>query len=235
MAIAVTAKVLFPQLEFPEDPGLPELPRLFDAEWLWQSFLDWSVAKENTPRRVRLRHFNHSIGRSALVCYEVDWQRDAYLPADQFVVKLERDGSIDHFRFPLDDRLPGLAAAAGAESALQLVNRHVLNFPARLARVERVRYRPTHRAVLRHKVGKIRLYARVMRTDAVPSFLDVQEILGQTRFVIPRLAGYWSKGGVIWLTEISGRNLRDYIRRVKRQILNCYWMGWSHCGVHRMG
>ena len=222
MSAYATAVALFPQIEFPEDPGLPDLPRLFDADRLWRILLDRSDTTARIPRRVRLKHFIHSIGRSALVCYEVDWQKDAYLPADQFVFKVERRGSVEHFRYPQDACLPGLAEAAGAETTLQLVNRHVLNFPARQARVELVRYRPGYRAVLRHKVGKVRLYARVMRPDAISSFLAAQTILGQTRFSLPRLVGHWPKGGVIWLTEISGINLRRYIRRGK--MLDPEWL-----------
>ena len=33
--------------------------------------------------------------------------------------------------------------------------------------------------------------------------------IGQSGFVLPRLAGYWAEGGVVWLSEIPGKNLRQ--------------------------
>ena len=109
--------------------------------------------------------------------------------------------------------LPGLAEAAHPETALRLLNRHVLAVGSRRARVEVIRYRPGSRAVLVHSLGRVRFYARVMRPAAAAPLLAAREPIGRSSFVLPRLAGYWAEGGVMWMPEIPGRNLRRYIRR----------------------
>ena len=50
-----------------------------------------------------------------------------------------------------------------------------------------------------------------MRPDAVTPLLTARDLIGQSGFVLPRLAGYWAEGGVAWLSEIPGRNLRQGI------------------------
>ena len=109
--------------------------------------------------------------------------------------------------------MPGLKMAADPESAHRLVSRHVLSFPSRRLRVERIRYRPGSRAVLRHKIGTVKLYARVMRPTAIPIYFKAGELADQSGFALPRLAGHWEDGATIWLSEIPGRNLRGQIRR----------------------
>jgi len=210
------APALFPRIEFPEDPGLPGLGRLFEQEYLWRELRRRSANEALEPRRFRLRHFIHSPGRSAMVCYEVEWPPDQYLPPEHFVLRLQRGKPLERFLYPADPRLPGLAAAASPGSALRLVNQHVLAIPARHARVELVRYRPAFRAVLRHKAGKIRLYARVMRPAALPPLLAALDIVRQSAFTVPGLAGYWDSGAVVWLTEVRGSNLRRLIRSGRR-------------------
>ena len=64
-----------------------------------------------------------------------------------------------------------LIETADPEAAHRLVGEHVLMFPARRVRVELVRYRPGSRAVLRHRVGRVKLYARVMRPAALGPLL----------------------------------------------------------------
>ena len=64
------------------------------------------------PERIRIHHFNHSIGRRALVSYEVFWPKEQYLPPEYFVATIDRKGTIALNRFPRDTRLPGLAQAA---------------------------------------------------------------------------------------------------------------------------
>ena len=145
--------------------------------------------------------------------YEVEWHPDAHLPSQQVVARIGKDRPAELFLYPQDGRLPGLAEAARPDSALRLVNRHVLFMPARLARVELVRYRPGYRAVLRHRVGKTRFYARVVRPDAMRTLLGAHKLIGHSGFVVPRLAGYWANGGVVWLSEIPGRNLRRNLRK----------------------
>ena len=85
--------------------------------------------------------------------------------------------------------------------------------PARRVGVQVVRYRPGSRAVLRHKVDRVRFFVRVMRPAAVPPLLRAAELVGDSGFAAPRIAGHWQRGGTVWLSEIPGKNLREQIRR----------------------
>ena len=215
MTLSPQATRYFAQVELPADPALPRLPSLFDSGWICQAILDQLPESYDVPERIRIHHFIHSIGRRALVSYEVSWDKERYLPPEYFVVKMAGSGPIEFSRYPLDDRLPGLEKAAQPAGTLELVNRHVLTMPARNARVQLIRYRPEYRAVLRHRLGRVRLYARVMRPTDVHSFLATYDVAAQSVFVVPGLAGCWNEGGIVWLTEIRGRNLRRSIRKGK--------------------
>ncbi|MCY4450309.1 MAG: phosphotransferase [Chloroflexi bacterium] len=204
---------LSPQIAPPDDPGLEELSNLFDAEWVWQRYREHVGHLEVPPEQVRVRQFTHTPGRSALVSYIVEWAPDDYIPSDYFAVMLRRERPMEVFQFPDDPYLPGLKEAADSETALGLVNRHVMAVPARRISVQVVRYRPGNRAVLRHRVDKVRLYARVMRPAAIPPLLRAAELIGASGFVVPRITGHWRKGGTVWLSEIPGKNLREQIRR----------------------
>lgn len=213
MSTLAAAVPLHPMVDFPEDPGLQELPRLFDPEWVWQRYRNYVGDLEITPCRIRIRQVSHSPGRTAIVSYVVEWEPDEYIPSDSFAIVLRRDQPVELFQYPDDPYLPGLKETSDPESALGLVNRHVMAMPVRLVKVDVIRYRPGSRAVLRHKVGKVRFYVRVMRPSAVPPLLRAAELVGHSGFAAPRLAGHWRKGGTIWLSEIPGKNLREYIRR----------------------
>ena len=212
MTASPTTIALYPQVAFPEDLGIPELPSLFDPEWVHTAFRQFG-GQEPSPQWFRIRQFSHSLGRSAIVNYEVEWHPDEFLPSQQFAAMVTRDGPVNVFRFPDDPRLPGLPHVSDPEGALELLNRHVLAVRGRTARVQLVRYRPASRAVLRHSAGRIRLFVRVMRPSAASTFLAAHELMGQSGFVVPRLAGHWPEGGVMWVSEIPGRNLRQRLHR----------------------
>ena len=205
----------FAPIAFPEDPALPLMPRLFDPEWVCDAIQARLPGSYGAPERISIRHFNHSIGRRALVSYEVAWRKDRYLPPEYFVAKARGGEPIELTRYPVDDRLPGLLDAAHPDGAIKLVNAHVLSLPARRARVQLIRYRPEYRAVMRHLMGRVRLYARVMRPADVPPFLAARAVATRSGFAIPGLAGAWQDGGIVWLTEIKGKNLRQRIRKGK--------------------
>ncbi|MCY4560438.1 MAG: phosphotransferase [Chloroflexi bacterium] len=204
---------LYPEVDFPEDPGLGELPKLFDPNWIWETFCQRFEGPDTDPDRFRIRQFSHTLGRSAIISYEVEWDPEDYLPSQHFTVSIHRDKPIEVFQFPDDPLLPGLKEASDPETALRLLNRHVLPVGARRARVEVIRYRYGSRAVLRHSVSRARFYARVMRSDATAPLLAAREPIGRSSFVLPRLAGYWSEGSVMWMPEMPGKNLRRHIRR----------------------
>lgn len=209
---SAVAVPLYPDVAFPEDPGLNDLSMLFDAEWVWRSYCCRYGRPSADPHRIRIRQFSHSLGRVALVSYEVEWRDDEYIPSQHLAIKVERDAPIEMFRYPEDDYLPGLSQAADPEGALNLMNSYVLAVRARRAKVELIRYRPASRAVLRHSVGRVRFYARTMQPHAVTPLLAAQEVVAQSAFVLPRLAGYWVEGGVVWFSEIPGKNLRRRIQ-----------------------
>ena len=55
-----------------------------------------------------------------------------------------------------------------------------------------------------------------MRQEEFKPFLAAQAGIEQSGFKIPRLTGHWAEGGVVWLTRVPGRNLRDYLRKGKQ-------------------
>lgn len=147
--------------------------------------------------------------------YLAEWASDKYLPPQIFTLRLDAGQPISFSCYPKDPSLPGLEEAAQPDTAMRLLNEHVFAIPRRKLRVEMVRYRPGSRAVLRHRSGNIRLYVRVIRPSTLPNLLAAAELIGHTGFAVPRVVGSWSEGGVVWLTEIPGKNLRKLIRRGK--------------------
>ena len=213
MTLAPPVTRYFERVELPKDPALPRLPALFDSEWVCSAIQDRLPDSYGDPEGIRIHHFIHSIGKRALVSYEVSWPAARYLPPEYFVAKTNGRGSVELARYPVDSRLPGLVAAAEPNGVLELANEHVLTMPARRARVQLIRYRPEYRAVLRHLLGRVRLYARVMRPSDVAGFLATHAVATKTAFMAPGLAGCWHDGGIVWLTEIRGRDLRRRIRK----------------------
>jgi len=208
---------LHPTVDFPTDARLSELPQLFDPSWVWGLYQERQghERQEPPPQRLRVRDFSHVPGRQATASYAAEWSPDAYLPARVFTIRVERDQPAQCSQYPDDPSLPGLEQAADPETALTLLNQYVLTMPARRVRVELVRYRPHSRAVLRHSAGRVWFYARVMRPAAATPLLAARSLVGRSGFVIPRLAGYWAAGAVMWMSEIPGENLRHRIRRAK--------------------
>ena len=203
---------IYPEVSF-EDRDLRGIANLFVGDWVWQAYCSQVGEPESNPHRIRIRQLSYTPGRRMTVTYMAEWDPDEFIPPESFVVELYRDRPARLFRYPEDPHLPGLNEAASAESALRLVNRYVLAVPARRLRVDMVRYRPGNRAVLRHRIGRIRFYVRVVRPPTVSPLLNAAELTAHSDFVSPRVAGCWHDGGVVWLSEIPGRNLRQYIRR----------------------
>ncbi len=203
-----------PRLEPSLDPFLPELAHLFDRDWVWAAFHQHNKGNEyGPPHHFHVRQFVHRPGRTAFARYEVRWAAESYLAPRHFVARLDKDKPAEFFLYPDDGRLPGLRAVADPERALDLVNEFVLTVPGRRSRVELITYRPGYRAVLRHRFGRVKLYARVARPGDLPRLLDAYEITKSSGFVVPNLAGLWEEGGVIWLSEVTGANLRRRIRQ----------------------
>lgn len=208
-----TRIVIQPRVEFPTDEELPDLPGLFDGEWVWSQYCGEFGEQEIHPGRFLVHGVSHTRGRQAVVSYEVEWPDDAYLPNERFTFHLGKGGTLKISRFPDDEYLPGLGDACSPESAQRLVSKHVTALPPRRIRVEVIRYRPGSHAVLRHRMGRSRLYVRVVRPSAIPAILKSAELIGKSDFAVPRLAGQWQEGGVLWFSEMPGRNLRRLLRK----------------------
>ncbi len=213
MNVASTEISIHPAMEFPADNDLPDLPGLFDGEWVWQRYCGQFGEQEVYPDRLLIQGVSHTRGREAVVTYEAEWPDDAYLPNERFTVYLEPANRLRISRFPDDDYLPGLGEACDPESAQRLVSKHVMSISPRRMRVQVIRYRPRSHAVLRHRMGRSRLYVRVVRPSTVPAILQSAELIGRSDFAVPRLAGLWQEGGVLWFSEIPCTNLRRLVRR----------------------
>ena len=213
--LSATAVPLRPQVEFPSDAALPDLPKLFDAEWVAEAARPGFLISDVAPKEIRIRQFSHNPGRTATVSYIAEWRREDYIPAEHFAVRLDRGKPALLSRYPDDPNLPGLRAAADPAAALRLVLSHVFEVPRhsrRILRVDMVRYRAGDRAVLRHRFSGLRFYVRVVRPAVIPRLLGAVELAERSDFAGPRLAGCWAEGGVVWLPEIGGANMRQQMR-----------------------
>ena len=202
----------------PTDEALPGLPQLFDGQRVWRAYCEQFGAPDETPQRIRTQQLRHKPGVGALVSYLVEWQWDRWVVEDQFAIELADGGPERLFRYPEDPYLPGLRQAASALDAHQLLAEHT-GISAQRLHVEPVRYRPATRAVLRHiaswrqaRTPKLTLYVRVMPTARVARVLSAVELAERSGFAVPRLAGCWAEGGVVWFTALPGDTVRTRVR-----------------------
>ena len=203
---------LSPPVSFPEDAELAGFSDLFDPEWVWRAYRTWFGQPDDSPHRLRLRQLSYNPRRRAIATCAAEWLHDRFVTQDSFAIEMSRGQPARLFRYPHDPYLPGLSDAATPDTACSLLNRHVFEVPVHRVRVNVVRYRPGGHAVLRHRRGEVRFYVRVMRPDRVARLFDAAELVMPSGFVLPRLAGCWTEGGVVWLSEIPGTNVRKLIR-----------------------
>ena len=189
---------------------------LFDVDWAWDAYCGVFGRQEQEPLNVRVLEATQVPGRRARATYEIEWPEDVYIPNQQFTVQRDEGQRAQVFRFPDDPELPGLAQVCDPEAAMGLIKKHVMTIPPRRIRAEVIRYRPGSHAVLRHRLGKARFYARAMKPAAMPVLLDAAELVARSQFGVPRIAGYWREGAVVWTSEIPGENLRQNIRAGKQ-------------------
>ncbi len=208
----ITAPSLALPAAFPDDRNLPEFSKLFNREWIWQNYCSRFGAPEENPANLRHRQLSYNPGRSAIATCAAEWPWDEFVTQQQFAIELQRDQPVRLYQYPEDPSLPGLTHAASAIAASDLLSKYVLATSAQRVRVGLVRYRPGGHAVLRHRHGRVRFYVRVMRPGRVQRLMEAAELISQTGFVLPRLVGCWEEGGVVWLSEIPGKNVRRLIR-----------------------
>lgn len=208
----LTAPPLYSQAVLPADQGIQEFSRLFDSEWVWHMYCSWLGLPDERPQCLRLRQLSYNPGRSAIVTCVAEWPWDEFVRQEQFVIQLVRGQAARLFCYPDDPYLPGLVKAASAVEASQLLKSFVFASHVQRVRVNLVRYRPGGHAVLRHRHGRVRFYVRVMRPERIPRLLGAGELAAQSGFVLPRVAGTWAEGGVVWSSEIPGKSVRKLIR-----------------------
>ena len=54
---------------------------------VWETFCRRFERPVNDPCQIRIRQFSHSLGRSASISCEVEWDPDDYLPSQRFTVE----------------------------------------------------------------------------------------------------------------------------------------------------
>ena len=199
-----------------DTPGmLADSNDLLDVDWAWRTYCQQFRESHPEPMTVRVVEHTNVPGRRARASYDVEWPEDAWVPNVRFTLQRDAGKPPQIFRYPDDPELPGLPGVANPETALTLVKNHVMTIPPRRIRVETVRYRAGSHAVLRHRLGRARFYVRAMRPAAMSALLQAARLVARSNFAVPRIAGTWNAGAVIWTSEIPGRNLRQFIRAGK--------------------
>ena len=204
----------------PDDPKLPGLRRVFDPDWAWDAFCRAFGAPDEPPDRVRVQHLLYRPGSRAIVGYVTEREWESWVVEEQFAFEvLAGEEAPRLFRYPDDPYLPGLALVAAPLTAHDLLSKYVALQPQRLI-VERVRYRPTIRAVLRHHArwrrrdtASVTLYVRVMPPGLMARFITAGQLVSHSGFVIPRLLGRIPDQGAVWLASVPGKTVRSHIRR----------------------
>lgn len=204
-------------LSIPADASLPELLRVWDIDWAWLKFCDKFGEAESPPDRIRPDRIRYRPGKSALVTYSAEWVHGKWILDDRFAIELRKGKRRRVFKYPDDPYLPGLKAAADGIQAHDLFNKFLSASPNSV-KVEVVRYRPGSRAVLRHigkwrgaQGGKVRYFARVMRKRRVARLVTAFDVIKESGFEIPHLAGVWEEGGVAWVSRVRGKTVRSLV------------------------
>jgi hypothetical protein len=207
------------QTALPKDDGLPGLHLLSEGEWVWRTYCGAFGAPAEIPRRIRPRQITYTPGARALISYSMEWPWRRWVIESEFAVELVDGKAPRIFRYPDDPYLPGLHGAASAQEAHALLRQHASINPHRV-RVEPVRYRPAHRAVIRHiiswrrtSLGRLELYARVMPPSRVARLVKAAELVHCSHFALPEAVGCWAEGGVVWLTRVRGHTVRSLVRQ----------------------
>ena len=199
-------------LAFPADARLRDLSNLFDVDWAW-SQVDRRFQEHGlVPDSVNVRQFSHAPGVAANASYVATYPEESFTAPRHFSINLRAGRPTTVYLYPDDRLLPGLVRVAESSTALDLINEHVFEIPRRNIHVSVVRYRHSSRAVLKHRLGRVRFYVRVVRPRSIRGLLEASTVGSHSSFVLPRIAGVWGDGGVIWIPEIPGENLRKTIR-----------------------
>ena len=208
---------LEPRVNLPLDKAMPAFPSLFESAWVWHKLSQEFQMPEARPEGIRVDRLSYRPGRRATATYDIRWPDDFWQIDDKITIEMVMGKPLKLFRFPDDPYLPGLPAAVSAVDARELLTKYVDIRPRRV-RLEMIRYRPASRAVIRcttsgkmNDIGRSILYCRVMRPRRVSRLMTAATLVGSSGFVLPRLVGCWTEGGVVWNVRIPGVNVRDLV------------------------
>lgn len=214
----ISAPTMVTRMAVPQDEGLPNLPDLFNAGWLWDAYTNHLGQSNLEADRLRVKQFSYRPGERAVVSYVAEREWGEVITEDEFSVEMKPGVEPLLFRYPNDPYLPGLATAGSAIEASRAIHEYVSLAPRGL-KVEPVRYRPAHRAVLKHQISWRRahtpgltLFARVMPPSHLDRYLGTLSLAKKSGFCVPEPVGTWTEGGVLWTPEVLGETVRSSIR-----------------------
>lgn len=135
------------------------------------------------------------------------------LPAGVSVVEDGRT-RVGVWRVPFDPWLPGLAVAMDTDAVTGLL----ADFGVAGARPRlRLRsYRPGRRAVVEVHAGPARMFLKVVRADRAHGLHERHRLAAEAGVPVPLSLG-WTDSGVVALTALPGRTLRENLGRADHQ------------------
>ncbi|MXZ91525.1 MAG: hypothetical protein F4W95_14460 [Chloroflexi bacterium] len=210
---------------------LPETRLEWDnPAWAWQQYVDAFGPPDCEPERIRVYEVRRSRERGRGE-YIIRWPSGHEPKRLPFTVRWSERNGLRVFRYPDDPALPGLADIADPDQALACIREYVPGVDGDQLSVRVIRYRPESRAVLRHKVGNERYYARAVRRSDFAPLVASRELVQQTRFALPETGGAWDGGCVVWEKEAAGRNLRAMLAAGEQPdidaVLDCIESVWD--------
>lgn len=120
--------------------------------------------------------------------------------------------SVGVWRLPFDPWLPGLAAAMDADAVAGMLSR--FGTAGAWPRLRLRSYRPGRRAVVEANAGSTRLFLKVVRPDRVRDLHGRHRVVEAAGVPVPRSLG-WTEDGVVALTALPGRTLRESLHRAR--------------------
>ena len=202
-----------PKVEFPRDPRLGDLQKLFSPDWVYTAYSSLVGGDDPVPDQFSIRQVSYVPGRAAIVSYFAEWHPDAYIPPQQFIARLDQGKPVEVFQFPNDKSLPGLPQAVDPDAGSQA------------GQQARSRVRGAENAGRRGPLPAWEIgpccvtglgnwgstYESCGRLPSGHSWIAGKSSPGPASWRLGSRA-IGPGGGVVWLSEIPGQNLRRLIR-----------------------
>jgi hypothetical protein len=177
------------------------------------------------------RSVSHQPGSSAVVQYDAElrWPdgtstsetlvaaTGARIPAGARIVDAGTNtgtGEVAAWRWPTDPGLPGLARAMDPDAVGNLLDD--LGIPGGPLGLRTRAYRPGRRAVIEATGRSDGLFLKVVRPRVAQALFDVHRSLAE-RLPVPEGLG-WTADGLVVLTAMPGRTLRDLLRSGRAEL-----------------